>query len=232
MHVAPGPLVPVREAELGDRLLFLCFHGKVSGKPFDEPRIALNRIYTKRGDAGETSLVGGQRVPKDALRIEAYGTVDELNAFVGLAAVSCGEDSRLAALATILRRVQHELFNLGSILATQPADVHPQQPRITSAETAQLEREIDLLNAELEPLRSFVLPGGTRLNAELHVTRTICRRAERLLVTLAREESVPPEIIPYLNRLSDAMFVWSRWVNHALGVPEALWQPNQSSSGM
>jgi cob(I)alamin adenosyltransferase len=88
------------------------------------------------------------------------------------------------------------------------------------------------MNVDLAPLRSFVLPGGTRLNAELHVTRTICRRAERLLVALAREESVPPEIIPYLNRLSDAMFVWSRWVNHALGVPEALWQPNQSSSGM
>ena len=204
----------------------------MSGKPFDEPRISLNRIYTKRGDAGETSLVGGQRVPKDALRIEAYGTIDELNAFVGLAAVSCGEDSRLAALETILRRVQHELFNLGSILATEAADVHPQQARITSAETAQLEREIDTMNAHLAPLRSFVLPGGTRLNAELHVTRTICRRAERLLVAFAREESVPPEVIPYLNRLSDAMFVWSRWVNHALGVPEALWEPNQSASGM
>jgi cob(I)alamin adenosyltransferase len=204
----------------------------VSAKPFDEPRIALNRIYTKRGDAGETSLAGGQRVPKDALRIEAYGTVDELNAFVGLAAVSCGEDSRLVALATILSRVQHELFNLGSILATEPADVHPNQARITGAETAQLEREIDLLNADLDPLRSFVLPGGSRLNAELHMTRTICRRAERQLVALAREESVPPEVIPYLNRLSDAMFVWSRWVNHALGVAEVLWQPNQSSSGM
>ncbi len=210
----------------------MCFHGEVSAKPFDEPRIALNRIYTKRGDAGETSLVGGQRVFKDALRIEAYGTVDELNAFVGLAAVSCAEDSRLASLASILRRVQHELFNLGSILATQSADVHPQQPRITSAETAQLEREIDAMNADLAPLRSFVLPGGTRLNAELHVTRTICRRAERLLVELAREESIPAEVIPYLNRLSDAMFVWSRWVNHTLGVPETLWEPNQSSSGM
>lgn len=204
----------------------------MSDKPFQEPRIALNRIYTKGGDTGDTSLVGGQRVPKDALRIEAYGTVDELNAFVGLAAVSCNEDSRLAPLAAILRRVQHELFNLGSILATLPADVHPQQPRVTSAETKQLEREIDAMNASLAPLRSFVLPGGTRLNAELHVTRTICRRAERLLVALAREESVPPETIPYLNRLSDAMFVWSRWVNHTLGVPEVLWEPNKSSSGM
>lgn len=202
----------------------------MSDKPFHEPRIALNRIYTKRGDTGDTSLVGGQRVPKDEARIEAYGTVDELNAFVGLAAVSCGEHPSLAPLAGILLRVQHELFNLGSILATKPEDVHPQQPRVTGAEITQLEREIDAMNADLPSLRSFVLPGGTRLNAELHVTRTICRRAERLLVSLARTESVPPEAIQYLNRLSDAMFVWSRWVNHALGVPEVLWDPNAAAS--
>ena len=208
----------------------MCFYGKVPDR-FDKPRIALNRIYTKRGDAGETGLVGGQRVPKDTPRIEAYGTVDELNAFVGLAAISCAEDSRLAPLAAILRRVQHELFNLGSILATEPADVHPHQPRVTAAEIAQLEREIDSMNADLPALRSFVLPGGTGLNAELHVTRTICRRAERLVVAMAREESVPPEVIPYLNRLSDAMFVWSRWVNHVLGVPEVLWEPNAAASG-
>jgi cob(I)alamin adenosyltransferase len=203
----------------------------VPEKPFDEPRIALNRIYTKRGDAGETSLVGGQRVSKDAARIEAYGTVDELNAFLGVATVSCGEDPRLAPLAAILQRVQHELFNLGSILATQPADVHPQQPRVTSFEIAQLEREIDAMNSDLPPLRSFVLPGGSRLSAEMHVARTVCRRAERLLVALAREESIPSETIRYLNRLSDAMFVWSRWVNYALGIPEVLWEPNASASG-
>jgi cob(I)alamin adenosyltransferase len=203
----------------------------VSEKPFDEPRIALNRIYTKRGDTGETSLVGGQRVSKDAARIESYGTVDELNAFLGVATVSCGEDRRLAQLGAILQRVQHELFNLGSILATQPADVHPQQPRVTSFEITQLEHEIDAMNSDLPPLRSFVLPGGSRLSAELHVTRTVCRRAERLLVALAREESIPPETIRYLNRLSDAMFVWSRWVNHALGVPEVLWEPNAAASG-
>ncbi len=202
----------------------------MSDKPFREPRVALNRIYTKRGDTGETSLVGGQRVPKDEPRIEAYGTVDELNAFAGIAAVSCGEHARLAPLAKILHRVQHELFNLGSILATRPDDVHPQQPRVTSAEIAQLECEIDEMNVALPSLRSFVLPGGTRLNAELHVARTICRRAERLLVSLARTEAVPPEAIQYLNRLSDAMFVWSRWANHVLGVPEVLWDPNAAAS--
>ena len=207
----------------------MCFYGRVPER-FDEPRIALNRIYTKRGDAGETGLVGGQRVPKDTPRIEAYGTVDELNAFVGLAAVSCSEDSRLAPLAAILRRVQHELFNLGSILATLPEDVHPRQPRVTPVEVAQLEREIDAMNAGLPALRSFVLPGGTRLNAELHVARTVCRRAERSLVALAREQSAPPEAVAYLNRLSDALFVWSRWANHVLGVPEALWEPNEAAS--
>jgi cob(I)alamin adenosyltransferase len=134
-------------------------------------------------------------------------------------------------LAAILRRVQHELFNLGSILATQPQDVHPKQARITSAEIEQLEKEIDRMNADLPKLRSFVLPGGSRLNTELHACRTICRRAERIAVSLAREEEIPPETIQYLNRLSDAFFVWSRWANHVAGIPEVLWEPNQAASG-
>jgi cob(I)alamin adenosyltransferase len=200
---------------------------------FNEPRLALNRIYTRRGDQGETSLVGGQRVQKDHLRIESYGTVDELNAFVGVARTSAGQlasqHPRLAHFASTLKRIQHELFNLGSILATLPSDVHPRQPRITPADITQLEREIDLANGELEPLRSFVLPGGSRLEAELHVCRTVCRRAERLLVALAREESVPAEAIGYLNRLSDALFVWSRWVNQVLGAPETVWEPNAAA---
>ena len=205
-----------------------------NGKPFEDPRLALNRIYTKRGDSGETGLAGGQRVLKSSLRIECYGTVDELNSFVGLALVSCqeqvGQDPRVGLLSSMIRRVQHELFNLGSILATKAEDVHPKQARITPIEIAQLEREIDAMNEDLPPLRSFVLAGGNRLNAELHIARTICRRAERLLVALAREESVPPEAIQYLNRLSDAMFVWSRWANFVLHMPEVLWDPNQAAS--
>jgi cob(I)alamin adenosyltransferase len=196
---------------------------------FDEPRLALNRIYTKTGDKGETHLAGGQRVAKDSLRIECYGTVDELNAFVGMAHISAQEG--LPELAAILRRVQHELFNLGSILATRPEDVHPKQARITPAEIERLETEIDRMNANLAPLRSFVLPGGSRLNTELHACRTICRRAERLAVSLAREEETPAEAVQYLNRLSDAFFVWSRWANHVLGVPEVLWEPNKAASG-
>jgi cob(I)alamin adenosyltransferase len=198
---------------------------------FSEPRVALNRIYTKGGDRGETSLAGGQRLPKDSRRIEAYGTVDELNSFVGAACLTCGELPATGELAEILKRVQHELFNLGSILATRPEDVHPRQPRVTEAEVRQLESEIDRMNAELPALRSFVLPGGCRANVELHVCRTVCRRAERICVTLAREEEIPPEVVRYLNRLSDAFFVWSRWASHRLGVPEVLWEPNQAASG-
>jgi cob(I)alamin adenosyltransferase len=201
---------------------------------FDQPRVAINRVYTRRGDAGETSLSGGQRLPKDDIRIAAYGTIDELNSFVGLACESARALSAatpaLAELSGILERVQHELFNAGSILATLPADVHPRQARITAAESLQLEGEIDRMNQSLPPLRSFVLPGGSRLNAELHVCRTVCRRAERMCVTLARHAETDQDVLRYLNRLSDAFFVWSRWASHQLGVAELLWEPNQASS--
>jgi cob(I)alamin adenosyltransferase len=200
---------------------------------FNEPRLALNRIYTRTGDSGTTGLVGGQRVSKDILRIEAYGTVDELNAFTGMARVSLDELSaafpRLDSLAATLERVQHELFNLGSILATLPDDVHPRQPRVTPQDIARLEQEIDLANQDLTPLRSFVLPGGSRVSTELHVCRTVCRRAERICVSLSHTEPLPADSIQYLNRLSDAFFVWSRWVNYALGQKESLWRPNFST---
>jgi len=207
----------------------------MSEQVFNEPRIALNRIYTRSGDSGETRLVGGQRVAKNNTRIECYGTVDELNAFVGLARTTVEQIAanlgQLRSFATILKRVQHELFNLGSILATLPEDVHAKQPRITAAEIIQLEREIDETNDALPKLRSFVLPGSSRLDAELHVCRTICRRAERRLAGLAREQSIPPEPLQYLNRLGDALFVWSRWVNHVMGIAETLWEPNAAASG-
>jgi cob(I)alamin adenosyltransferase len=203
--------------------------------PFDTPRLAINRVYTRQGDQGETALAGGQRVPKDGLRIDAYGTVDELNAFLGAARATVAESAaaapQIALLAAILLRVQHELFNLGSILATLPEDVHPKQARVTDGEVAQLEKEMDLMNEALPPLRSFVLPGGSRLNAELHICRTVCRRAERACVTLSRSETVPAETVRYLNRLSDALFVWSRWASHVTGTPETLWEPNQSATG-
>lgn len=203
----------------------------MADSPFHEPRLALNRIYTRGGDRGLTSLVGGQRVPKDTLRIESYGTVDELNAFVGLAATSAGERPATVRLGEILVRVQHELFNLGSILATLPEDVHPRQPQVTERDVEQLEREIDEMNGALPALSSFVLPGGSRLNAELHVCRTVCRRAERIVVALSKHETVPGLAVTYLNRLSDALFVYSRWANRQLEVEETLWRPNQAASG-
>jgi cob(I)alamin adenosyltransferase len=203
--------------------------------PFDDPRLAINRVYTRQGDAGETALAGGQRLRKDSPRIETYGIVDELNAFTGAALVTASEAASrvpgLSDLVQILRRVQHELFNLGSILATLPADVHPRQARVTQREIDALEHEMDRMNATLGPLRSFVLPGGTRLNVDLHLCRTVCRRAERAAVALSRIEEIPPEAVRYLNRLSDAFFVWSRWSSHILGVPETLWEPNRSASG-
>ena len=147
---------------------------------YNDPQLALNRIYTRRGDAGETSLVNGRRIPKDDLRIESYGAVDELSSTIGMARVSAAEGAvqapGLARLDVILLRVQHELFNLGSLLATDPGHMHPKQPRIQQQDIEQLEREIDECNVSLPALRSFVLPGGCRLNAELHLARTVCRR--------------------------------------------------------
>lgn len=200
---------------------------------FNEPKLRLSKIYTKGGDEGKTSLVNGRRVPKHHPRIEAYGTVDELNSQLGMAASSVRELAEdfpaLARLGTMILRVQHELFNLGSLLATDPDKLFPGQARITDADVAMLETEIDSMNEDLPELRSFVLPGGSRLNAELHVCRTICRRAERLIIALAQEEEVQPEVLRYLNRLSDALFVWSRWASTAMGVPEVLWDPNQAA---
>jgi cob(I)alamin adenosyltransferase len=200
-------------------------------KPFSEPRqLAINRVVTRGGDSGQTSLAGGQRVDKHSARVEAYGTVDELNTFVGAARQTIcevtAEAHGLSRLGYTLRRVQHELFNLGSLLATLPQDLHPRQARIQPEDVARLEGEIERCNAELPALRSFVLPGGSRLNAQLHQCRTICRRAERRVIALTRAEEVDPMATVYLNRLADAFFVWSRWAIAVEGKEEQLWDPN------
>lgn len=201
---------------------------------FNEPKLAINRVYTRKGDAGQTRLVGGQQVSKGALRIESYGTIDELNAFLGAARQSIAEHHAghegMSALDQEFLRVQHELFNLGSVLATLPEDIVPQMPRVTQADIDELEASIDRHNEDLGALRSFVLPGGTRLNANLHICRTICRRAERVLVQLAEQTELDPLTVAYVNRLSDAFFVWSRWASYAGGEPEVLWQPNKAAS--
>ncbi|MES1165575.1 MAG: cob(I)yrinic acid a,c-diamide adenosyltransferase [Verrucomicrobiota bacterium] len=193
--------------------------------------VRLNRIYTKAGDGGETRLVGGQKVAKNAPRIEAYGTVDELMACLGLARTALAAPPippGAAELGDVLRRIQNELFNLGSDLATLLADRHPNQPIIEERHVVALEREIDAWNAELPELRSFVLPGGGWVASTLHLARTVCRRAERLVVTLQSAEPTGAHVLPYLNRLSDALFVMSRHSARLYGEPEPLWQPEST----
>ncbi len=191
--------------------------------------IRINRVYTRTGDGGKTGLVGGHRVDKDDLRIECFGTVDELNATVGMARLHCvGGPAPIAALDVILARVQNELFNLGSQLATRAEDLRPTQPVIADRHVQALESEIDAHNADLPELRSFVLPGGGALGAHLHLCRTVCRRAERIAVSLAHKETVPEVAIRYLNRLSDALFVWARFAAMATGQSEVLWQPEST----
>jgi cob(I)alamin adenosyltransferase len=184
--------------------------------------VKLNRIYTRTGDKGDTALGSGSRVPKDALRIEAYGAVDETNAALGLARLSAKPP-----LDSILARAQNDLFDLGADLCLpEKGAAEPRPPlRISDAQVERLEREIDLLNAELAPLTSFVMPGGTPAAAALHLARTICRRAERRMVTLARAESVAGPALRYINRLSDLLFVAARYANKAEGLGDVLWVP-------
>jgi cob(I)alamin adenosyltransferase len=180
----------------------------------------LTKIYTRKGDDGDTSLAGGQRVPKDALRIQAYGTVDELNSQLGVA-LTCALSARLAEE---LPAIQNELFHLGSDLAFLEEDKAKFSiPQIEARHVTKLEGLIDELTAVVGPLENFILPGGSVGAAQLHVARTICRRAERMVITLAREDAVGPHVIPYLNRLSDALFVMARYENFDKAVPEPLW---------
>ena len=187
--------------------------------------VKLNKIYTRTGDAGDTGLATGERVPKDDPRVAAYGDVDELNAAVGLAVQHTAGDAWLHAA---LGRIQNELFDLGADLATPERDepLGYEPLRVTADQVARLEREMDAMNETIAPLNSFVLPGGSAAAAALHLARTVCRRAERSAVTLARTpgEKVSPEAIRYLNRLSDHLFVASRRANTD-GVRDVLWRP-------
>jgi cob(I)alamin adenosyltransferase len=182
----------------------------------------LTKLYTRKGDAGETSLGGGQRVAKDSARVAAYGTVDELNAQLG-AALAQGLSPRLD---DELRRIQNELFHLGSDLCFLEKDKARQAlPQIEARHIAQLEQTIDELNQVVGPLQNFILPGGSATAAGLHVARTVCRRAERTVVTLARSEAIGTHVLHYLNRLSDLLFVMARYENKQRGVAEPLWDP-------
>jgi cob(I)alamin adenosyltransferase len=190
--------------------------------------IRITKVYTRTGDKGFTKLVGGKKVAKDAARIEAYGTLDELNSVLGLARVFNEDlkDSRPAAqrLDEVLRRLQNELFDLGSELATPPDFSYEGMFRVGEDEVKALERLIDELQKDLAPLNSFILPGGGKVGGFLHQARTVCRRAEREVLRLSREEEVGPWPLKYLNRLSDLLFVLSRWVSKNLSEPEYLWE--------
>ena len=188
----------------------------------------ITKVYTRTGDAGQTRLAGGQQVWKDSLRVEAYGTVDELNATIGLVramnADSIAASSASAQLEADLRWVQNKLFDVGSILATAPGQTFKNMPTVTAKDVTKLERMIDRCQKDLAPLKEFILPGGGKVSATLHQARTICRRAERICIRLTREESVEAELNKYLNRLSDALFVLARWVAKTQGEPEFLWE--------
>lgn len=187
--------------------------------------MAKSFLYTRTGDSGETSLVGGERVRKSCARLEAYGTLDEFSSFLGvvLSAPSCP-----AVLKTQLLKVQNELFNLGAYLATAPAPGTEPACGLTEAKMQELEGWIDTLDEQTPKVRTFVLPGGCELAAHAHVARTVCRRAERRILALSEEPGayVDPMLIAYVNRLSDYLFIAARWLNHQAGVEEITWKQN------
>ncbi|MBF0237858.1 MAG: cob(I)yrinic acid a,c-diamide adenosyltransferase [SAR324 cluster bacterium] len=193
--------------------------------------VKITKVYTRTGDGGETGLVGGKRIPKDHLRIEAYGTLDELNSIMGIVRYYNEQketSDRQQKFDLILGAIQQKLFDMGSELATLPGDEYQGQIKVTEQDASWLELVIDAMNEELKPLTSFILPGGSAVNAFLHQARTVCRRAEREVIRLNRLDPVNKSIIMYLNRLSDALFVFGRWVTSTLGEKEILWEPGKS----
>ncbi|MEP3045359.1 MAG: cob(I)yrinic acid a,c-diamide adenosyltransferase [Roseibium sp.] len=189
--------------------------------------VVLNKIYTKTGDDGTTALGSGERRPKNDLRIEAYGTVDETNAVVGLVRLETSDTA--SGVDAVLGRIQNDLFDLGADLATPETDedLGYEPLRITDDQVSAIEKAIDELNADLSPLRSFVLPGGSAAAAHLHLARTVSRRAERLMVDLSARENINPAAVKYMNRLSDYFFVASRYLNDK-GDKDVLWVPGKN----
>ena len=188
----------------------------------------ISKVYTRAGDTGKTRLAGGQEVWKDSLRVEAYGTVDELNSVIGIARALNAEHPKTVTtrekLEETLRWLQNKLFDVGGILATAPGETFKNMPTVTADHVARLERLIDACQEDLEPLKEFILPGGGKISGFLHQARTISRRAERLCVSLSREEDVSADLVRFLNRLSDALFVLARWTAKTQGEPESLWE--------
>ena len=201
-------------------------------KEYKKPEITISKVYTKRGDAGLTDLIGKHKVPKSDLRVMSYGELDELNSLIGgcqqmLIEESFSSDDK-DLLIKILTRIQHEIFNLGNMIATLDANISDNMPRIDEIHLSKLEKDIDYYNTKLPALKSFVLPGGSMTNVWFHLTRTVARRSERTIVELSQLEEVDALILKYINRLSDAFFVWARWVIFFKndGNNEKLWNPN------
>ena len=192
-------------------------------------KITINKVYTKNGDKGNTFLVGGHIVPKNSIRVECYGSVDELNAnlanCITLIYNNLKNRKKFIELAKLLEIYQHELFNLGNMIATLPEDYNKEMPQINSDIIIQMENKIDFYNKDLPSLNSFVLPGGHELSVRFHICRTICRRSERLVVSLSQSEEIDMKIVSFLNRFSDFLFVASRWINSQLNINEVTWNP-------
>ena len=204
----------------------------MSNKNYNNPNIRISKVYTRTGDQGDTCLVGGRKISKDDLRICSYGEIDELNAYIG----GCRQiiidlnlkHKDIKKILSILYRLQNELFNLGNMLATLDEDIYEGMPRVEKEHIYKMEKDIDYFNKDLPSLKSFVLPGGSQINIWFHISRTLCRKCERTVVALSKKESINPIIIKYLNRLSDGLFVWSRWINIIQSNPEVVWNPNEN----
>lgn len=190
--------------------------------------VRINRVYTRTGDQGDTALIGGDRVSKASLRIECYGTVDEVNATLGLVRTALEQSAAGPRLLPVIGRIQNELFNLGAQLATPDPERRARMPAIAERHVTALETLMDELNEDLPALQSFILPGGGWASSYCHLARTVSRRAERLVVALARAEDVDALSVQYLNRLSDALFVMGRWAAMSDARAEPLWEPEKT----
>lgn len=201
-------------------------------KNYKKPNFVINKVYTKNGDSGNTKLVGGQIRSKSDLRIKCYGEIDELNSIIGGCIVVLNlikhKTESLLKLVCNLKKIQNELFNLGTMFATLPEDMNDIMPRIEEKQIKFLEIEMDTYNKDLLPLNSFVLPGGSQSNIWLHLARTVCRRVERNAVSLSKYEQLDTNAIIYLNRLSDAFFIYSRWIIIFENKDEIIWNPNNT----
>ena len=197
---------------------------------YNNPNIRINKVYTKAGDCGETYLVGGKKVLKNNLRVCSYGEIDELNSYIG----GCRQlildlnlkDENFLKLSNLLYRIQNELFNLGNMLATLDEDIKKGMPEVDNSHIQKMEDDIDYFNDDLPDLKSFVLPGGSQLNVWFNISRTLCRKCERTVISLSQNENIDNIVVKYLNRLSDGLFVWGRWVNVIQSYPEISWDPN------